>query len=151
MRCSRFAIATFVISMGVAGTAASRVDATVDKQEPYTESYSYEYSDCGYPIEVVGEFTVEGGGLRTGKNKTESFFFLRERHSFHETHTNTVNDESFVVRSDNSTIHEVKATQVEGSVYEVTQLEVGQPFVVEDSDGNLVARDRGSIRYHFVF
>ena len=90
-------------------------------------------------------------GLRTGKNKTESFFFLRERHSFHETHTNTVNDESFVVRSDNSTIHEIKATQVEGSVYEVTQLEVGQPFVVEDSEGNVVARDRGSIRYHFVF
>ena len=48
---------------------------------------------------------------------------------------------------------EVKATQVEGTdnEYEFTQIESGQPFVVEDSSGRVVLRDRGSIRFHVVF
>jgi poly(3-hydroxybutyrate) depolymerase len=85
-----------------------------------------------------------------GKNKSQSAFFLRERHSYEETHTNTVTHESFVMRA-HSTFHEIKATQVEGSVYEFTQLEVGQPFVVEDSSGRVVVRDRGSVRFHILF
>ena len=76
--------------------------------------------------------------LRVGKNKTESPFFLRERHSYREVHTNTLTGESFVLRA-NSTFHEIKATQVEGIGVRVDRLEVGQPFVVEDSSGRVVA------------
>ena len=47
---------------------------------------------------------------------------------------------------------QVKATKVEGTVYEFTQIEAGQPFVIEDSSGLVAAlRDRGVIRYHIVF
>jgi predicted esterase len=139
-----------VISIGVAGIATPRVEATVVKQETFTEPYSFDYSDCGYPVHVEGEFTVTMSQLRVGKNKAESAFFYNEKHSYHEVHTNTLTGESFVQRA-NSTFHEVKATQVEGTVYEFTQLEAGQPFVIEDSSGRVVLRDRGVIRYHVVF
>jgi hypothetical protein len=47
--------------------------------------------------------------------------------------------------------HEIKATQVEGTVYEFVAVEAGQPFVIEDSAGNVVSRDRGVIRHTFLF
>src|SRR5688572_32734206 len=150
MRRVLLALAVSVSSIGVAGVAAPRVDATVVKQETFTEPYSFDYSDCGYPVHVEGEFTVTMSHLRVGKNKAESAFLFNEKHSYREVHTNTLNNQTFVQRA-NSTFHEVKATQVEGTIYEFTQLEAGQPFVIEDSSGNVVVRDRGSIRFHVVF
>jgi len=150
MRRGLLALAVSVSSIGVAGVAAPRVDATVVKQETFTEPYSFDYSDCGYPVHVEGEFTVTMSHLRVGKNKAESAFLFNEKHSYREVHTNTLNNQTFVQRA-NSTFHEVKATQVEGTIYEFTQLEAGQPFVIEDSSGNVVVRDRGSIRFHVVF
>ena len=49
------------------------------------------------------------------------------------------------------TFNEVKATHVGGNVFEFRSVEAGQPFVVQDSDGNVVARNRGSVRVTFVF
>ncbi|MFL5775430.1 MAG: hypothetical protein ACJ76W_04065 [Chloroflexota bacterium] len=37
-------------------------------------------------------------------------------------------------------------THVEATIFEFTSINSGQPFVVRDSDGNLVMRDRGVIR-----
>ena len=47
--------------------------------------------------------------------------------------------------------HEIKATQVEGTVYEFVAVEAGQPFVIKDAAGNVVSRDRGVIRHTFLF
>jgi predicted esterase len=143
-------LAVSVLSIGATGIVASHADATVVKQDTFVDHYSYDYSDCGYPIHVEGTFEVTGSAFRVGKNKDQSAFLYRERHSSYEVQTNTLTGKWFVVRS-NSTFHEIKATQVEGNLYEFTQLEVGQPFVVENSSGRVVARDRGSIRYHVVF
>ena len=145
----RLAVVVSVLSIVVAGVAAPRVHATVIKQESFTDSYSSIYWDCGYPVHVDGTFEVISAGLRVGKNKSDTAFFLRERHNVREVHTNTLTGESFVLTA-NSSFHEIKATQVEGSVYEFTQLESGQPFVITDSSGRVVLRDRGSIRYHIV-
>jgi hypothetical protein len=49
------------------------------------------------------------------------------------------------------TFNEVGATRVEGSIFEFRTVEAGQPFVVEDSDGNLVARNRGSVHIRYLF
>ena len=43
-------------------------------------------------------------------------------------------------------MHETKATHVSGTIFEFTSVNAGQPFVVRDSDGNLILRDRGVIR-----
>jgi dienelactone hydrolase len=138
-----------VLSVLVLGLQAAPVSSTVVTGEPFAGTDSFEYSDCGYPVQVEAAF--EGtASYRVGKNKAETAFFLHESGSWREVHTNSLTGEWFVVRGSYN-FREVKATQVEGTVYEFTQVESGQPYVVEDSSGRVVLRDRGSIRYHVVF
>jgi predicted esterase len=141
-----FAGALLVLGVGI---PASPAGATVLPREPFQGTRSYEYSDCGYPIHVDSTFRG-AANIRVGKHGKETAFFLRQTSSFREVHTNTLTGEWFVVRG-HSTFREVKATRVEGNVFEFTQVESGQPFVVEDSSGHVVVRDRGSIRTHIVF
>jgi hypothetical protein len=47
--------------------------------------------------------------------------------------------------------NEVEATHVEGSIFEFRFVEAGQPFVVEDSDGNVVVRNNGSVHGTYLF
>ena len=149
MRPSRIVSAVGVLSVLVVGLQAAPAQATVQRDHPVSGPIEYSYSDCGYPIEVSGEFT-DTVSLRIGKNRFASAFYLRESYSFREVHTNTLTGEWFVF-SGHSSFREVKATQVEGTIYEFTQLLVGQPTVIQDSSGRVVLRDRGQVRYHVVF
>jgi hypothetical protein len=115
MPCRRLVLMVAVVSLGVAGIVASPVGATVIKQDTIEGPYSFEYSNCGYPVSVEGEMKITGS-LRVGKNRSESAFFLRESHVGREVHTNTLTGEWFVVRW-NYSFHEVRATQVEGTIY----------------------------------
>ena len=138
--------ALVLASVGLIGVSA---DATVIHLEPFAGADAWTYSDCGYPIHVEAEF--EGTArIRVGKQQDASAFFLLERLSYREVHTNVLTGEWFVLRGDR-TFNEVKATRVEGTVFEFTQHEAGQPFVVEDAAGRVVARDRGVIEYRVVF
>src|ERR687891_27785 len=58
--------------------------------------------------------------------------------------------EWFLVRGD-GVFNETKATRIEGNIFEFVSVEAGQPFVVEDSDGNVIIRDRGVIRRRILF
>ena len=51
----------------------------------------------------------------------------------------------------NGLFSEIKATQVSGNIYEFVAIEAGQPFVIEDSAGNVIVRDRGVIRTTALF
>lgn len=42
-------------------------------------------------------------------------------------------------------------THVEGTIFKFTFVETGQAFVVEDSDGGVVARNRGALRVTYLF
>lgn len=69
---------------------------------------------------------------------------------YHEVLTNHETGEWFVVRG-HSVFREIKATHVEGDVYTFRAHEAGQPFVVENSDGRVVLRDRGLIVREALF
>ena len=43
------------------------------------------------------------------------------------------------------------AKRVEDNVYEYTIIQVGQPLVIEDSRGRVIARERGVIRFRVLF
>jgi hypothetical protein len=47
--------------------------------------------------------------------------------------------------------HDTKATQTSGTIYEFVAIEAGQPFVIADSTGKVVVRDRGVIRTRYLF
>ena len=77
-------------------------------------------------------------------------FLVKDTYKYRDVLTNSETGEWFVIRG-KAVFHEIKATQVSGDIYEFTAIEAGQPFVIEDSDGNVVVRDRGVIRRTALF
>ena len=128
---------------------ATPAGATVVDRGNYSFSDSFTYDDCGFQVGV--DTTASGHFLvRAGKGERDTAFFLNDNYSYTETHTNLTTG-AFLTIKGNAVFHEIKATRVEGSIFEFEAVEAGQPFVVYDSDGNLVLRDRGSIHFHALF
>ena len=142
------------IVIGLVAAALLAVSIAVSAQATVYEKFRWEDEwsfpeDCGFPIQVTGS----GSGvfvLREGKNKDDGVFPYLDRFKYHETWTNPTTGEWFVIRG-NAIFNEVKATRVEGNVFEFRSVEAGQPFVVEDSDGNVVERNSGSVHVTFLF
>ncbi len=114
----------------------------------FTDSYAEQSFECGYPIDIAGEFTYS---VATGTHspREPDAFFWHERYSFREVWTNPDTGAWFVIRGTSVGV-DLTATPVEDNVYEYTQVEAGQPFVVEDSTGRVVARDRGVLRFRVL-
>lgn len=114
----------------------------------WTETGEYE---CGEGNWI--DWTASGSGvfsIRTGTGKDASAFFAHDRYEWQSIDTR---------RSDGVSLHfsghgnfiETKATRVSGSVFQFTAVDAGRPFMVTDDDGNVLARDRGSIRQSILF
>jgi hypothetical protein len=148
MRAWPWAIAALV-PVAIALVAAFPAGATVFEKGRFTDEFSFSYDDCGIPVSVEG--TARGGfRVRQGKGKTATAFFHRVTVSFREIHTNTDTGDWFLIRG-HEVFNEVKARRVEGTIFRFTAIEAGQPFIVENSDGEVVIRDRGVIRFTFLF
>jgi len=132
----------------MAALVAAPAQATVREKIRSESQWSFA-EDCGFPVQVTGSGS-ERIIIREGKNKDQSAFPVLNRLSFSETWTNLDTGEWFVIRG-HALFNEVKATQVEGSIFEFRFVEAGQPFVVEDSDGNVVARNNGSVHGTYLF
>ena len=148
----RAARLTLLAAIAVTGLAfgATPAGAQIVVRERFDDTFGPEtYNDCGFEIEVEGRETGRAQ-IRRGKGKTASAFFAHVRYSFRETHTNTETGEWFVVRG-HALFNEVKARRVSGTIFRFTAIEAGQPFVIEDSAGRVVLRDRGVIRYSILF
>jgi hypothetical protein len=151
MRGRRFArgwkwILVALISTLVAALPAS---ATVYVRGTFHDEYSDSFDDCGFVINLEG--SADGKyRVRTGKNKLDTAFFQRINISYQDTYTNAATGEWFLVRG-HEVFNEVKARRVEGTIFEFRSVEAGQPFVVENSAGDVILRDRGAIMYTILF
>ena len=137
-------VAAVLLAVSIAASA----QATVRDRLHYEDEWSFQ-EDCGFPVDVTGS----ASGLfilREGKNRDDGVFPFMDRLSYRETWTNQQTGDWFVIRG-HLLFNEVKATHVAGNVFEFRSVEAGQPFVVEDSDGNVVERNRGSVRVTFLF
>jgi hypothetical protein len=144
----RSTITALVAAALLVALVAAPAQATVRERFRLYEEYSFT-EDCGFPVEVNGATS----GLiiiREGENQDEGAFPVLNRFSYRETWTNPETGAWFVIRG-SATFNEVEATRVEGSIFEFRFVEAGQPFVVEDSDGNVVARNRGSVHVRYLF
>jgi hypothetical protein len=141
-------LGALIVGVGVAvpGTAQA---------EPPLENVHYEFAetssfdDCGFTIEsnfaTSGHFVVreiEGSGGQA--------FLGHDNYRFRDVLTNPDTGEWFVVYG-HGLFKEKTGRQVEGDIWEFTAQDVGQPFVVEDSDGNVLLRDRGRVTYRALF
>ena len=132
----------------LAASVAASAQATVRERIREEPEWSFA-EDCGFPVRVAGS----GTGLfiiREGKNKDEGAFPVLNRFAYSETWTNLATGQWFVVRGQ-VLFNEVEATHVEGSIFQFRFVEAGQPFVVEDSDGNVVERNNGSVHVTYLF
>jgi hypothetical protein len=147
-RMPRFT-ALAVGAAAITALAGAPANATVvDRGHYYSEPYSFSYDDCGFDVEVDG--TSSGVfRLRAGKGETATAFYGHDNFSFVETQTNP-DTGAFMTITANAVFTEIKARRVEGTIFEFDAVEAGQ-FRLYDSDGALVARDRGSIRHRILF
>jgi hypothetical protein len=128
--------------------AAPAPAGIIEKGHIEDGTYGFAY-DCGFPVEVTG---IASGNfrLREGTGDDATAFFSLDRLSFHEIHTNTLTGEWFSITG-HFAENEVSATRVEGSLFEFRSIKAGPVARFEDSDGNLVARDRGVLRRTILF
>jgi hypothetical protein len=131
-----------VLAFG-AGPAA----ATVVASGFYSGTDSFSFDDCGFTLNVESEFS---GHFVLRADKDGEAFYGKDNFSHRDVFTNPETEQWFVVRG-NGLFSEIKATQVSGNIYEFVAIEAGQPFVLEDSAGNVVVRDRGVIRTTALF
>jgi hypothetical protein len=126
---------------------AATAGATVYEQFQFDDEYTDTFEDCGLTLRAVG--TVSGN-IVTRVGRQEGTFFGHVNYTYNEVVTNLATGKS-LLSSGRGTVQETKATQVEGTIFEFSSVEAGQPFVVRDLDGNLILRDRGAVRSTILF
>ena len=135
-----------LLAVALSGLAAvPAAQATIFERIKFVdEPYSFEETICGIDVQIEGAVTG-AGRIRTGKGKLAEAFFGHL--SFEYSETWTAANDSFVTVTGNANDIEVKAVPLGGNVFRFTHIQAGQPFRLYDSQGNLVLRDRGVIRF----
>jgi hypothetical protein len=142
----------WAVMLGVAAALACVVPA----QATVYEHFHYADSEGPVPDEICGitvtRTSVFSGNVvtRTGKHELTSAFFGMDNYRYVDTFTNPATGRSFTI-SGNGMIRDVKAVHVEGTIFQFVTIETGQPFVIRDDSGQVVVRDRGSIRTTYTF
>src|SRR5215212_6560917 len=131
-------------AFAVGGTPAA---ATVVEREHYSGTEEFTDHGCGLTLNHVSTFY---GQALLRVDKSGEAFLVKDSFHFRDVVTNPETGLWFVVRG-HGLFHEIRATQVEGTIYEFEAVEAGQPFVLEDAEGNVIVRDRGVIRHTALF
>jgi len=127
---------------GVAGAGA-----TVIEQQTYSDVESFTLEGCAFPLEGVA---VASGHLLYRIDQTGQVFLAKDTYSFRTTLTNPDTGRSFSLLG-RGVYHDIAATPLGGTLYQVTAVEAGVPFTIVDSNGRVVLRDRGAIRTTYIF
>jgi hypothetical protein len=128
-----------LIPVLLAGAAAPAA-ATVTDRSRVTTPYAYESWDCGYPIDVVG---VTHDQLQTRVDARTGVPFITDNFDGRETWT--ASDGRWFTRSWHGIAKDIRARSLGGSPWTFTNRQAGQPVVITDAQGAVVARDRGSL------
>src|SRR5215212_7915948 len=116
-------------------------------------TFTFEENDvkeqvCG--IAVVRDTVARGEfRTRTGKGELDQAFFSHQSVKFTDTYTNPATGETFSVDGIFNQM-DVKATPLGGNIFEFKFRDSGIT-VVRDADGNVAARDPGTIWFTIVF
>lgn len=143
----RIGVAAAIAVVAIAAPASA--NATIVERGSYEGGFEETIEICGLEI----HHTVEFSGwyrIREGKNRSDDAFFLSDHYSALDTFTNLDNGKYLTISHD-GVIQDIKATRVDGSIFEFVTHEVGQPYVVRDMNGRVVLRDRGAIAVTYLF
>jgi hypothetical protein len=145
MRKRFFALATMAALFAIAVPA----QATVQDHEHYSDAFSDDFEACGFSLHLEG---VASGNARNrvGKGDLDTAYFGLDNYEFTVKITNTANGR-FFTEWGNGILRDVSATHVSGSIFQFTTVESGRPYNLSDASGNVLLRDRGSIRDTYLF
>lgn len=141
--------------MAALTVAAAMAAPSTAQAAPPLENIHYEFTDsssfddCGFTIESQ----VAGSGhfmVREIEGSDGQAFLGHDNYRYREVLTNPATGAWFVITG-HALFKEMTGRQIDGDIWEFTAHEAGQPFVVEDSDGNVVLRDRGRLTFRAVF
>src|SRR5918994_7615519 len=102
--------------------------AQVVDRERFSEAISEDFELCGIAVHEEGSLTG-AVHFRVGKGEVESKFFQHLTYKLASTITNTANGRFMTVVAP-EVIQDVKATHLEGTLFEITVLDAGQPWVI---------------------
>lgn len=110
------------------------------EREHYSGTDSFHFDDCGFVIH--DEVVFEGLFMLKAPKDEGAPPRLFNNYETHE--TLTANGRTLYI--DHQGLYKDRsATLVKGTIYQFVAMEVGQPFVMRDSDGNVLLRDRGNL------
>jgi hypothetical protein len=138
---------TALAAIAVLAFGASLAAGAVIESGFYSGTDSSSFDDCGFTLNIESEFS--GHFVLRADNDGQAFY-IKDNFSYRDVLTNAATGQWFVIRG-NALFSEIKATQVRENIYEFVAIEAGQPFVIEDSAGNVIVRDRGVIRTTSLF
>lgn len=147
IRASSLSVAAMIgLPMVVALGPSISAHAAPLEREHYSGTDSYTDKSCGFDIEY--ESTFEGTFMLKAPHRDGAPPYVFNNYETHE--VLTANGRT-LTQDHQGLYKNVKITLVEGTVYQYVALEAGQPFVIRDSDGNVLYRDRGALKTTFQF
>jgi hypothetical protein len=147
---SIFSIRTLALGVAVvAGSAlvVEPVQAAPLVQEHYSGTDSGSFDDCGFQIDFTSTFS--GVFMIKEGRRGDATPYLFDNYSNDDVFTNPATGAWFT-RHAQGLSKDLHIVNVDGTIYRYESIQVGQPFVIRDSEGNVVVRDRGHLRSGFT-
>jgi hypothetical protein len=139
-------LAAVVVAVAVPGMAQA---APPVENIHFEDADAGSFDDCGFTIDF--DFTISGHDLVREVEGSDGQAFLGHSNvRFRNVLTNPETGAFMVVRGQ-FLFKEFTARQVSGDIWEFTAHEVGQPEVIEDSDGIVVQRNSGRVTRRVLF
>jgi hypothetical protein len=142
-------VSAFAAALLTLAAAAAPVSATTFERDRYSFDYSFSFADCGFWIDVSGH-TQGAFHTRVGKGELTSAFFAHDNFEYAETWTRRDTGDFFTVTG-NGLFQETRALHIEGTIFQFSSVNAGQPFTVRDSEGMIILRDRGVVKETILF
>lgn len=143
---SRARSITAVALLALAFTLAPGASAAPLVREHYSGVDTGTFDDCGFTIAF--EVTFQGLFMLKQGRAGDPTPYLFDNYDVTEVLTNVATGDWMTI-THNGLYKDLQITHVDGTVYSFVGVESGQPFVVRDSAGNVVLRDRGLLRLTF--
>lgn len=135
-------IIPLLVAVGLAVPSAAQ--AAPLEREQYSGTDSFDFDDCGFVVH--DEVTFEGTFMLKAPRTDGAPPYLFDNYEVHE--TLTANGRTMTI--DHQGLYkDLHITHVEGTIYQFVAMEAGRPFVMRDSDGEIIFHDRGLLRSTF--
>lgn len=145
---TRLAAATAAAAAGIA-LAASPANAKILDQFTWSFEESGSFDDCGFTID--SQFSASGTTVIRTVHGTDELWFASVAVRSEEILTNPETGEWLRIVSRGLVKESGPATEVAEGVFTHTYSEAGNPVTILDSDGKVVARDTGLLRWVLTF